>query len=149
MVHATGQNHSVAVLPKGEWSHLLRPDGSVTELTQLPSIISNPVLKTAEIVSIASGIANPNPGLMVARYDPNDAPSVINVDQYTAIEDLAAHPIYPKALQIAGVCDTHEIRASLKDFVFVVKEEPDPNFHWFQVFPQIFIDGLKKENNEK
>jgi hypothetical protein len=100
LIHATGDNRSVAVLPKSEWSQLLRSDGSVTELTQRPSIISNPVLQAAEIASIASGIANPSPGLMVARYDPDDAPSVINVDRYTAIEDLPAHPIYPRALKM-------------------------------------------------
>ena len=147
LIHATGDNRSVAVLPKSEWSQLLRSDGSVTELTQRPRIISNPVLQAAEIASIASGIANPSPGLMVARYDPDDAPSVINVDRYTAIEDLPAHPIYPRALQIAGASDTPEMRASLKDFVFVVKEDPDPNFHWFQDFPKIFLDGSKKEND--
>lgn len=148
LIHATGDSRSVAVLPRSEWANLVRVDGSVTELRQLPSIISNPVLKAAEIVSIASGIANASPGLMVARYDPHDAPSVINVDRYTAIEDLSAHPIYPQALQIAGVSDSSEIRDSLKDYVFVVKEKPDPKFHWFEDFPKIFIEGLKKEPGE-
>ncbi len=146
LIRATGQHHSVAVIPANEWSQLLRPDGSVTELTERPSILSNPVLSAAEIVSIASGISNPSPGLMIARYDPNDAPTVINIDQYTAIENLPRHSIYQSALQKANVPDSPELRASLSQHVFFVKEHPDPQMHWVADFPKIFLDGLKKNN---
>jgi hypothetical protein len=132
-------------MPSVEWSNLLRPDGSVTELTERPSILSNQVLSAAEIVSIASGIANASPGLMIARYDPNDATTVINIDRYTAIENLSKHPIYQSALQKAGVNDSTELRATLSQHVFLVKEKPDPQLHWVADFPQIFLDGLKKD----
>jgi hypothetical protein len=132
------------ILPASEWSQLLRPDGSVTELSQLPGALSDPVLRAKEIVSIASGIANPTPGLMVARLDLKDAPTVINIDKYSAIENLALHPIYPRVLQIAGLDDTPEIRTTLKNHVFVVKENPDGD-HWVEDFPKIFLNGLKKD----
>lgn len=144
LIRATGQHHAVAVIPAGEWSHLLRSDGSVTELTERPAILSNSILTAAEIVSIASGINNPAPGLMIARYDPDDAPSVINIDHYTAIENLPAHSIYPTALQKANVSDSDELRAALSQHVFLVKEDPDPEMHWVADFPQIFLEGRKK-----
>jgi hypothetical protein len=146
LVRATGEQHSVAVLPAVEWSNLLRPDGSVTELTERPSILSNQVLSAVEIVSIASGIANASPGLMIARYDPDDAPTVINIDRYTAIENLPEHPIYQTVLQKGGVIDSAELRATLSRHVFLVKEKADPQLHWVEDFPQIFLDGLKKNN---
>lgn len=144
LIRATGQCHSVAVVPVAEWAHLVRSDGSVTELTERPEILSNPILSAAEIVSIASGINNHNPGLMIARYDPKDAPTVINIDKYTAIENLPAHPIYKAALQKANLSDSDDLREVLKQNVFLVKEKPDPQIHWVEDFPKIFIDGRKK-----
>jgi hypothetical protein len=149
LVHATGKKHSVAILPKSEWSRLLRSDGGITELVNLPRVLSNAELRAAEIVSIASGIANPSPGLMIARYDPNDAPNVINVDRYTVIENLVEHPIYFRTLSIAGVSDTPEIRDSLRNCVFFVKEQPDPNFHWFQDFPKLFTEAVRLDVSSK
>lgn len=147
LIRATSQQHSVVVVPAQDWARLLRPDGSVTELAERPEVLSNPVLTAAEIVSIASGICNASPGMMIARLDPKDAPTVINVDQYTAIEKLPEHPIYPTALARANVTDSLELRQALTQHIFVVKERPDPQMHWVAEFPEIFLAGRRKDQS--
>ena len=81
---------------------------------------------------------------MIARYDPTDAPTIINIDRYTAIEKLPEHPIYRTALLKANVVDSKELQAALIQHVFLVKEKPDPQMHWVDDFPQIFLDGRRK-----
>ena len=145
LVRATGDNRSVAVFSAAAWKQLVNDDGSVTELTERPEVLSNPVLSASEIVSIASGNANASPGMMIARHDPKDAPTEINIDKYTVIEDLASHPIYTEVLKKANVPDSDVLRAALANNVYIVKEKPDPAIHWVADFPKIFLEAKKKK----
>ncbi len=137
------EGKSVVTIASADWARLVRPDGALTELEQLPNGLNNPSLTASTLAAYASGIVVPTPGMDVLRYDPQDAPYVINLDHYTIIENLHLHPIYPDALRVAGASDTAELRWELQNNVYVIKEPPAPSGHWLTDFPK-YIDIAKK-----
>jgi hypothetical protein len=126
-----------------DWHRLVRPDGKITELEQLPAAINNPQLAASTLTAVASGIAIPQPGMDVLRYDLEDKPYVINLDHYTIIENLHLHDIYPEALRVARLDDTADLRYQLQNKIYVIKEPPNEN-HWMQDFPQYVLEALKR-----
>jgi len=137
------ENKSVASMAYGDWSRLVRHDGQITELAELPSAIANPKLQASTLVAVARGIAVAQPGMDVLRFDRNDDPYFINLDHYTIIENLQDHEIYPEVLRVARLKDTPELRWELQNNIYVVKERPNDN-HWLQDFLQYVLDAQKK-----
>ena len=137
---------SVHILDKGAWHGLLRSDGTVTELGDLPQHMNSPELKACTITTCASGICNPDPGIDVLRYDEDDAPKVINIDHYTVIENFDRHLEYKKVLSIAGINDDKDVRDELNRKVFVVKEPPGANHH-MDDFPDFIEKARFKGEN--
>ena len=139
------EDKSVATMDYEVWRRLVRPDGKLTELEQLPDTINNPLLAAMTIAAVASGIAVSRPGMDVLRHDPEDAPYIINLDHYTIIENLHLHEVYPEALRVAGLDDTPELRYELENRIYIIKEPPNEN-HWMQDFPQYVLDAKKRKN---
>jgi len=84
---------SVVTINFQDWDKMVRVDGATTRLERIPAKLSG-VLKSAEIVvAVASGIANPSPGIDIVRKDPRDAPFVFNTDHYIVVEKLTQHRI--------------------------------------------------------
>jgi len=137
------QNKSVATFSFGDWMRLVRPDGQITELEELPAAVNHPSLAASTLVAVASGIAVAQPGMDVLRYDAKDAPYVINLDHYTVVENIHLHNVYPEALKVAKVEDTPQLRWELQNSVYVIKEPPNDN-HWLTEFPKYVLDAKKK-----
>lgn len=137
------ENKSVASMAYGDWSRLVRNDGTLTELAELPSAIANPKLQASTLVAVASGIAIPQPGMDVLRFDRKDDPFFINLDHYTIIENLQNHEVYPEVLRIARLDDTPELRWELQNNIYVIKEPPNEN-HWLMDFPQHVLNAQMK-----
>ena len=140
------EDKSVATFGYADWARMVRSDGSVTELEQLPPTIKNPSLEASLVVAVASGIVNPQPGCDVLRYDPADAPFVLNLDHYRVVENLHLHDVYPEALQIAKIEDSPELRFELQNNVFVIKEPPN-EYHWLEEFPGFVLSAKKLEKD--
>jgi hypothetical protein len=126
-----------------DWLRLVRPDGAITEMEELPPGLNNPSLAASTIVAVASGIANAQPGMDVLRYDPQDAPYVVNLDHYTVIENLHLHDIYPEALKIAQLVDSAPLRFELQNNVYVVKDPPN-DYHWMKELPDYVLEAKKR-----
>lgn len=137
------ENKSVASFGFADWYRMVRPDGTVTELEQLPPTIQNPGLAASTVVAVASGVANFDPGCDVLRYDPVDAPFVLNLDHYRVVENLHLHDVYPEVLKIAKIDDTPELRFELQNNVYVIKEPPN-DYHWLKDFPEFVLNAKKR-----
>ncbi|MBK1830778.1 hypothetical protein JIN77_08575 [Verrucomicrobiaceae bacterium R5-34] len=137
------KNKSVASMAYGDWARLVRDDGAITELAELPQAIANPKLEASTLVSVASGIAVPDPGMDVLRYDRKDDPYFINLDHYKIIENLQEHEIYPEVLHVAGMADSAELRYEFQNNIYVIKEPPNNN-HWLEDFPQHVLKAKMK-----
>jgi hypothetical protein len=137
------EDKSVATMGYADWRRLVRPDGRLTELEELPSAINNQFLAATTITAVASGIAVPQPGMDVLRYDVRDGPYVINLDHYTIIENIHLHDVYSEALRVAKLEDTPQLRWELQNSVYVIKEPPNEN-HWMKDFPGYVLDALKR-----
>jgi hypothetical protein len=137
------EDKSVACLGYADWYRMVRPDGAVTELEELPATIRNPSLEASTVVALASGVANPDPGCDVLRYDPVDAPFVLNLDHYRVVENLHLHEVYQEVLKIAKVEDTPELRFELQNNVYVIKEPPN-DYHWLKDFPEFVLQAKKR-----
>jgi len=137
-------NKSVVSMSREDWTKLVRDDGGVTELEGLPREVNNAGLRASLLVVVASGIENHDPGIDIFRHDPSDKPFVVNMDHYTVIENLQEHDVYSDVLRIAGVDDCPEIRSELKDKVYIVKDPPIENRHWFKDFPEFVLNAKKK-----
>lgn len=144
--HAQGK--AVVAFSFEDWQSLIRTDGNVTVLNQIPGPLNNDQLKACTIATVASGIANPIPGIDVLRYDEQDNPYVVNIDHYSVVENLSFTPLYHQALKIANIEDSAELRAEIDTHVFVIKEDPDPNNHWVQDIPKYVLDAQKKEQGD-
>lgn len=127
----------------GDWSRLVRHDGAITELAELPAAISNPKLLASTLVAVASGISVAQPGMDVLRFDRKDDPYFINLDHYTIIENLQDHEIYPEVLRVAKLDDTPEIRYELQNNIYVIKDPPNEN-HWLEDFPAHVLNAQMK-----
>lgn len=137
------ENKSVAMMGFADWHRLVRSDGRITELEELPIAISNPKLQASTLTAVASGIAVAQPGMDVLRYDPVDAPYILNLDHYTIIENLHHHDIYLEALKVASIQDSPELRYELQNNIFVIKEPPNEN-HWMIDFPEYILNAKKR-----
>lgn len=138
------EDKPVSMMGYADWFRLIRPDGNVTELVELPEAINNPSLNAATIVATASGIVNPTPGIDVFRYDQNDDPYVINMDHYTVIENFHMHDDYPKVLEMADIEDTQELKWELQNYIYIIKNPPIEDQHWFKDFPEFVLQAKKK-----
>jgi len=127
----------------GDWSRLVRHDGTITELAELPEAIANPKLLASTLVAVASGISVAQPGMDVLRFDRKDDPYFINLDHYTIIENLQDHEVYPEVLRVAKLEDTPEIRFELQNNIYVIKEPPNEN-HWLKDFPEHVLKAQMK-----
>lgn len=106
---------SVAVYARREWYRAINASGEPTILASAPYPTAA-VAHHAAVVAIAgSGIENPDPGLDVVRYDAHDWPKVINIDHYTVIENLPAHPQFTSILSMARVGGSPELEDLLRD----------------------------------
>ncbi len=93
------------------------------------------VAHQATVVAIAgSGIANPQPGIDVVRYDGGDRPFVYNIDHYQVVESLPSHPQYEAIVRKAGVQSTRDVRQFMADHVFVIGPERRDD-HWVKEIP--------------
>lgn len=138
------EGKAIATMGYADWYRLVRSDGQITELEELPTAIGNVKLQADTIVSVASGIAVPTPGLDVLRYDPQDSPWVINLDHYKIIENLHLHDVYSEALKVAGCQDNALLRSELQNNIYVVKEPPNQN-HWMKEFPEYVLQAKKRD----
>lgn len=115
---------------------MVRDDGLVTTLEEVPEKLSG-VMKDAEVVvAVASGIATPSPGIDIVRRDPKDAPYIYNTDHYMVVEKLTAHPDYLSFVRRAGVQDSEELRRTVNSWVWIVGPFRDPAAHWSIEVPQ-------------
>src|ERR1051325_6970706 len=137
------EDKSIATFGYADWYRMVRPDGAVTELEQLPPSIRNPSLEASTIVACASGVVYANPGCDVLRYDPADKPFVINLDHYKVVENLHLHPVYPEVLRITKLGDTPQLRFELQNNVYVIKEPPNDH-HWLKDFPDFVLKAKKR-----
>jgi hypothetical protein len=134
---------SVVTFDHSDWGRLVRADGTLTELEELPGPFNNPKLNASTLVAVASGMAVAQPGMDILRYDPGDEPFIINLDHYTIIENIHAHEIYPEALRVAGLKDSSELRFELQNNIYVIKEPPNEH-HWLTDFPQHVLEAKLK-----
>jgi hypothetical protein len=127
-------NRSVAILDRAEWNRMVDNSGTPTFI-DAAGIPIHAVAREATVVAIAgSGIVNPQPGIDVVRYDPQDRPFVYNIDHYRVVENLPSHPRYEDIVRTAGVRSTPEVRQFMSQHVFIVGPER-PDNHWVEEIP--------------
>jgi hypothetical protein len=130
--HTLGQ--SVAILRRSDWSRMVSHSGQPTVLAAAGLPIQA-VAHQATVVAIAgSGIANPQPGIDVVRYDEGDRPFVYNIDHYQVVESLPSHPQYETIVRKAGVQSTQDVRQFMADNVFIIGPERRDD-HWVEEIP--------------
>ena len=137
---------SVVTVNFQDWAKIVRHDGAVTKLEEIPQKLSG-VQRDAEVViAVASGIANQSPGLEIVRRDPADAPFIYNTDHYTVIENLTGHPEYLTFVRRAGVQDSIELRSAIDSWVWILGPTRDRAVHWSKEIPGYIRDAKEKAN---
>jgi hypothetical protein len=135
---------SVVTINFQDWDKMVRVDGATTRLERIPAKLSG-VLKSAEIVvAVASGIANPSPGIDIVRKDPRDAPFIFNTDHYIVVEKLTQHPDYLSFVRRAGVQDSEDLRSALESWVWIIGPKRDPEIHWSKEIPEYIHNAKEK-----
>lgn len=137
------EDKSIAQMGYADWARLVRLDGRLTELREVPAPINSPTLQASTIVAVASGIVVAAPGMDVLRYHEDDAPYVINIDHYTIIENLHLNERYSEVLKVAGLSDSDELRWQLQNNIFIIKEPPN-DFHWMTEFPDHVLNAERR-----
>lgn len=126
---------SVFAMPKEEWRALIHHSGEPTVLDDLPDDLAAVREQALYLGAAGSGEMNPTPGIDVVRHDPGDAPTVINIDHYTVIENLPDHDQYEKVLSTCGFPSDPNLGDTLRDYVFVCGPERSEN-HWCETIPE-------------
>ena len=85
------EGKSVITLPREEWHHLVLPSGEPTRFKEVPRPLGGLMRMAAHVITAGSGVANPDAGIDVVRYDPDDAPYIYNIDHYTVIENFSRY----------------------------------------------------------
>lgn len=131
----------VAAIEYQEWERLVHADGQLTFLDIYPTGFEN--LETIAATAVASGTIAPCGGMDILRLDPNDAPSIYNLDNYTVIERLTELPGFEQVLKKAGLKDSLPLRADLKKHVYFVKKHPGKQ-HWLDHIPEYIRQARRK-----
>jgi hypothetical protein len=79
----------------------------------------------------------------IYRYDVKDAATPINKDTYLVIEDTAGWWNLPAIVASASTEDNANLRAYLKNYVFLVKEAPGPD-HWLSDLPASVLSIIRR-----
>ncbi len=136
---------AVRALPRNDWDALVRADGTPTVLDDAPAPLDG-VSRDAHLTcAAASGVLNPDPGIDLIRYDPDDHPYIYNIDHYLVIEDITAHPRYAEFLDAAGVEDSALLRQELGKWVYTVGPQKLPDHHWSVEIPKHIRDAKRRE----
>jgi hypothetical protein len=135
---------SVFIFERVEWERIVDENGEPTKLEDVPPAIYPLVSMASHVMTAASGIYNPSPGIDVVRSDPGDKPYIYNIDHYTVFEHLACDPLYHEALKVAGVEATEELDKFVQDHVFVVGPYCQDN-HWVVDIPEYIKKARQKE----
>ena len=131
-----------------DWAKTVRRNGAVTRLEEVPEKPSG-VRKDAEVVvAVASGIANPSPGIDIVRKDQGNAPFVYNTDHYTAVAKLTGHPKYFSFVRRAGVQNSDELRRAIDSWVWIIGPSRDPAVHWSKEIPE-YIGAAKEKTGQE
>ncbi len=132
--HVLGRD--VMSMRRQDWLNMIHSDGSPTLLNEAPDPCQG-VMHDAMVVAVAaSGNVNPDPGFDIARYDPDDAPHIFNIDHYQVFERFQQHGHYQRILGLAGVGDSARLQDTLDDNVFIIKREAaETADHWSKQLP--------------
>jgi len=134
---------SVMTIESVDWRNLVTSDGAPTEIIETSPPLTALMSMATRVITAGSGIFNPDPGIDVVRYDRKDAPYIYNIDHYTVIENFPNHPQYQRALAVAGVEDSQELRQALLEHVFVVGPY-QLDHHWVEEIPEQIKNAKRK-----
>jgi hypothetical protein len=138
------EGRSVVAIKAGSWRELVVESGDPTKLIKTPKALGGLMNMAAQVITVGSGIINPDPGIDVVRHDPRDAPYVYNIDHYTVIENLPLHPQYHRVLEVAAVEENNELNSVLAQHVYVVGPYRRGD-HWVQEIPERIRDARTRK----
>ena len=128
------EGKSVLIMPRTDWEALqvcsTEPVQIDIRSTPMAAVATDAVVMAAMAYRLSSKTAQ----IEIFRYDPSDAPTSINKDSYSVIEDVLHRPDYPTIVNRASTSDNDNLRCFLSEHVFLIKEEPG-NDHWLKNLP--------------
>ena len=130
------------LMPRAQWIEISPLIGS-----PVPIVVSEtPMALVAQRASVVAAVAvrytAPQAEIHIWRYDVKDSPTPYNLDRYAVWEDLPSSRAYPDIVAAASTTDDHNLRAFLRDTVFISKLDPGPG-HWQASLPSSVVAAIK------
>ena len=135
------ENKSVLIMSRNDWFSFGASEGSPVQI----DVTQTPMSSVAQSASMLGAFAvkqSPSANqIHIYRWDQKDAPSPINLDKYSVLEDLSAHSNYQKYVQGTSINDNEELQSFLHDNVILVKERKGSD-HWLSALPGSAIAAM-------
>jgi hypothetical protein len=126
---------TVLEMKRNDWERLNIASTETVRLsvhdTPMASIAQTGSLLACTAYLMASGL----PIVNIYRDDPKDAPTPINKDTYSVIEDITQRSDFDSIVRAASTQDDSNLRQYLSERVYLVKHNPGPD-HWSSDLPE-------------
>ena len=128
------EGRSVLEMNKDDWEALNIDSTTPVRLSICETPMASITQKSSLIACTAHRIVDGLPVVTIYRDDPKDAPTPINVDNYTVIEDITQRRDFGDIVKAATTEDDSNLRQHLSERVYLVKSKPG-NDHWLPELP--------------
>ena len=135
------ENRSVLTMPRAELERLAGHAGQPVEI----DVADPPLGSVAHRALVAVAQRAPIARIEIYRYDERDMSrgTPVNVDRYTVVEDAGARWDVPVVINAASTSDNENLRQSLPQTVFIIKEEPGAD-HWLPSLPETVVSIVRR-----
>lgn len=126
---------SVLEMNKEDWD-VCRIDSTAPVLLRISETPMASIAQTSSLIACtAQRVATGLPTVKIYRDDPQDAPTPINVDTYSVIENITERSDFADIVKAASTKDDSNLRQYLSERVYFVKRKAGPD-HWLAELPR-------------
>ena len=116
-------------MEKAEWEKLIHEKDNIAEIDIRVTPLAH-IARSVEVVGcFIEKSVDGNTIISIFRYDPNDAPQVINLDKYMFWETLGHPIVYSPIVISCSTCDDTDFRGFLDDYVCIVPMPKGEDHH--------------------
>lgn len=122
------------VMRRRDWESLQIHEGRLVEIDVRRTPMGGVVANAPVIGTVAERVAPTRVQVAIYRVDEQDKPRLINVDTYLVYERFPDQWDYRRIVNAASTEYNENLRAYLREHVFIVKEKPGED-HWLEELP--------------
>jgi len=125
---------SVLEMNRNDWK-TLNIDSTTPVLLSVRDTPMASVAQTSSLLACtAHRMASGLPIVNIYRSDPKDAPTPVNKDTYSVIEDITQRDDFGDIIKAASTQEDPNLRQYLSERIYLVKRNPGPD-HWLTELP--------------